>query len=138
MAALDDVERELENIRVALRQAADDRSSSRFEELFSTLYTLWVGRGRSSEGASWAAELSARPDLDPARPHRRARLRRVGDEPDQPRGRAGAGREAIALAASTGAAPPLIATCTMGLGAMMQGETDEAIATCDRVDRAVG
>ena len=64
VAALDDIERELENIRVALRQAADDRSSSRFEELFSTLFTLWVGRGRNAEGASWATELLGRPDLD--------------------------------------------------------------------------
>ena len=45
LAALEAVERELENIRVALRHAADDHTSSRFEELISSLFTLW-SRGR--------------------------------------------------------------------------------------------
>ena len=84
IAALEDIERELENIRVALRQAADDRSSSRFEALFSALFTLWSARGRNSEGASWAVELLGRPDVEPRRPHRGPRLRRVGHKPDQP------------------------------------------------------
>jgi predicted ATPase/class 3 adenylate cyclase len=58
-AALDEVETELENIRVALRQAADDHTSSRFEELYSALYLLWLGR-KPSEGTSWALELKGR------------------------------------------------------------------------------
>ena len=39
-AAVDEIERELDNIRVALRHAVDDHSSSRFEELFSSLFTV--------------------------------------------------------------------------------------------------
>ena len=34
LAALDEIEPELENIRVALRQAADDKTTARFDEMF--------------------------------------------------------------------------------------------------------
>jgi hypothetical protein len=132
-AALDEVERELENMRVALRRAADDRSSSRFEELYSALPLLWITRNRSSEGTSWATELIARPDLDPA-----IRIRALGDAA------AVANLHSLALAeelahaaedlwATTRAAPPLLAVSVMNLGTMMQGRTEEAIAGCDRV-----
>ena len=40
---------------------------------------------------------------------------------------------AQAIAESTGAAPPLQATAVLGLGAMMQGRTEAALAACDRV-----
>ena len=72
VAAGDAIERELDNIRVALRQAAGDHTSSRFEELFATLYSLWQ-HGRSSEAAAWSTELRHRPDLDP-----RARIVALG------------------------------------------------------------
>ncbi|MDQ6855309.1 MAG: adenylate/guanylate cyclase domain-containing protein, partial [Actinomycetota bacterium] len=133
VAALEDVERELENIRVALRQAADDRSTSRFEEIFSALHTLWVARGRNSEGASWAAELLGRPDLEP-----RARIVALGFAASvtNPTSLAAAHELAAAatdLSATTGAAPPLFAMTVMSLGAMMQGRTEDAIAGCDQV-----
>ena len=77
VAALDEVERELENIRVALRQAADDHTSSRFEELFGALYTLWQaaaatrrarrGRPSSDVGPIW---IPAPASWRSASPHR--------------------------------------------------------------------
>jgi hypothetical protein len=132
LAALDDIEREFENVRVALRLAADDHSSSRFEEMFSALFTLWVGVGRNAEGASWATELLGRPDLDP-------RLRIValgfGASVTNPTSLAVAQEMAAAaadLAETTGAAPPLVAMMVMNLGAMMQGRGEAAISGCDR------
>jgi predicted ATPase/class 3 adenylate cyclase len=133
LAALDDIEREFENIRVALRQAADDHSSSRFEELFGALFTLWHSRGRTSEGASWATALLSRPDLDP-----RARIIALGFAASvtNPTSLAVAQELAAAaahLSATTGAAPPLVAMTVMNLGAMMQGRTEAAIAGCEQV-----
>jgi predicted ATPase len=132
IAALDEVEREFENIRVALRQAADDHSSSRFEELFSTLFTLWVGRARNAEGASWASELLGRPDGDA-----RARIVALGfgASVTNPASLAAArelAQAAIDLSARTGAAKPAAAMAVMGLGAMMQGRREEAVSCCDR------
>jgi hypothetical protein len=132
-AALDEVEPELENIRLALRRASDDRSSLRFEELYSALFLLWIARNRSSEATSWAMELKARPDLEPA-----TRIRALGFAA------AVANLHSLALARELGqaadnlwtttrAAPPLMAVSMMNLGAMMQGRTEEAIAGCDRV-----
>jgi predicted ATPase len=132
-SALNEVEPELDNIRVALRRAADDRSSSRFEELYSALYLTWVARDRQAEGMSWGKELQARPVLDPAT--------RIGglsfaasvatnynlalaDE---------LAHAADELSAATQAAPPVRAMSVMNLVAMMQGRTEEAIAGCDRV-----
>jgi len=133
VAALDDIEREFENIRVALRQAADDHTSSRFEELLIALFTLWHARGRNSEGASWATALLGRPDVDP-----RARIVALGfgASVTNPTSLAAAQEMAAAaaeLSATTGAAPPLIAMTVVNLGAMMQGRTEAAIAGCERV-----
>jgi predicted ATPase/class 3 adenylate cyclase len=133
LVAIVDLERELENIRVAFRRAADDRSSSRFEDLFSALFTLWVGRGRNSEGASWAAELLSRPDLEP-----RARIVALGfaasvTNPNSLAVAQGMAAAAVDLSASTGAAAPLVAMTVMNLGAMMQGRGEAAIAGCDQV-----
>jgi predicted ATPase len=135
--ALDEIEPELENIRVALRRAAADRTSSRFEELFGALFVLWIARNRSSEGTSWAMELTTRPDLDPA-----IRIRALGFAA------AVASLHSLALArdlaqaaddlwGTTRAAPPLMAVSMLNLGAMMQGRTEEAIAGCDRVTALV-
>ena len=76
-AALDDVERELENIRVALRQAADDHSSSRFEELFSAaLHALaWARPAHGGHVVGRGAPAAAR--SGPRGAHRGARLRRI-------------------------------------------------------------
>src|SRR5207247_2332217 len=125
-AALAEIERELDNIRVALRQAADNHTSSRYEELFSTLYTLWYGRGRNSEGASWATELTRRPDLDPA-----TRIVALGFAATTLINSSLAAAEemaqaAVELAASTGAAPPLNAIVARSIGAMMQGKNAAA------------
>ena len=132
-AALRDVERELEHIRVALRQAADDHSSSRFEEMFSALFTLWGGHGRNSEGASWAAELLRRPEADP-----RARIVALGFAASvtNPTNLAAAEQMATAaadLSDTTGAAPPLVAMTVMNLGAMMQGRGEAATEGANRV-----
>jgi hypothetical protein len=132
-AALDEVEGELENIRVALRRAAADRSSSRFEELYSALYLLWIARGRLSEGTSWAIELRGRPVLDPA-----VRIVTLGFGSHVANSNSIALGQELAhaakdLAAATHAAAPILATSVINLGALMQGRTGEAIAGCDRL-----
>jgi predicted ATPase len=132
VAARDEVERELENIRVALRHAADDRTSSRFDELYGATYTIWITRGRTSEGASWAAELLGRPVVEP-----RARILALGfaasvTNPSNVAVAQEMARAADDLSASTHAAP-LLALTAMSLGAMMQGRTEAAITDCDRV-----
>ncbi len=130
IAALHEIECELDNIRVALRQAADDQTSSRFEALFSLLYVLWT-RGRNSEGASWATQLTRR-SVDPA-----TRIEALGlaanvlinislAEAEE------LAQAAVDLAAATGAAPPLHAILAMNIGAVMQGRNETAIAGCDQ------
>ena len=131
VAARDAVERELENIRVALRQAADDHTSSRFEELFASLFTVW--RSRLSEGMSWAAELQHRPDLDPA-----ARIVALGFAASVTmNGNLAAAEElaatAEALWQATHAVPPIVAISVMGMRAVLQGKADVAVAFCDRL-----
>jgi hypothetical protein len=129
-AALDEVEPELENIRVASRHAADDHSSARFEELYGALFLLWLGR---SEGTSWTLELKARPDLDPA-----IRIVTFGFAASVAINNSLALANELAhaaadLSAATHAAPPLLAISVTSLVAMMQGRTEEAIAGCDRL-----
>jgi predicted ATPase len=131
-AAMDEVECELENIRVALRRAADDHSSSRFEELYSALYLLWLGR-KPSEGTSWAMELKARPDSDPA-----IRIVTLGFAASATINNSLTLAQELAkaaddLSAAAHAAPPLVAISATSLVTMMQGGTEEAIAGCDRV-----
>jgi predicted ATPase/class 3 adenylate cyclase len=131
--ALDEVVRELENIRVALRQAADDARSSRFDELYSALYLLWIGRGRLSEGTTWARELRDRLAADPV-----ARIVALGFAANVTSGSAlGLGNElasaAIELAGATGLGPPLMAHAVIGLVAMMQGDIPAAIDACEQV-----
>jgi predicted ATPase len=131
-AALDEFEGELENIRVALRRAAGDGSSSRFEELYSALYLLWLTRDRSSEGTAWAIELRDRPVVDPAKRivtlgfaasvvnlHSLALAQELAHAADE-------------LAAATHAAVPLVAISMLSLSAMMQGRAEEAIGGCGR------
>jgi predicted ATPase len=132
-AALDEIEPEMENIRLALRRATDDHSSSRFEELYSALYVLWVQQDRQAEGVSWAMELKARPDLDPA-----VRIVALGLAASVVTNSSLALARELAQAANdlstvTHAAPPLLALASMSLGEMMQGQTEEAIAGCDRL-----
>jgi predicted ATPase len=131
VAALHEIERELDNLRVALRYAAEDHTSSRFEVLFSLLYVLWT-RGRNSEGASWATQLTKR-RVDPA-----ARIVALGmaanvlinislEEAEV------LAHAAIDLAAATAAAPPLQAIVAKNISAMMQGNNEAAVAGCDQV-----
>jgi predicted ATPase len=129
--ARDAVERELENIRVALRQAADDHTSSRFEALFTSMFTVW--RNRLSEGVSWAAELQHRPDLDPA-----ARIVALGFAASVTINGNLALAEEFAAAAealwlATHAVPPLNAIAVMGMSALMQGKTEVALDYCGRL-----
>jgi predicted ATPase len=133
LAALGEIVSELENIRRALRHAADDRTSPRFEQMFFCLFSLWLSSGSCLEGAAWAAELPQRPDLDA-----RARILALGfgavitNNNDLTRADAMA-EAAETLSASTGVPSPLLALTVKGLGAAMQGRPDEAIAFCDRV-----
>jgi predicted ATPase len=131
--ALDDIERELENIRLSLRQSADDHESSRFEEVYGSLDPLWLGRSRAVEGAAWAAELQLRPNLDPG-----ARIAALGAAAnvvaniDLAEAEAMAGA-AIALWEATGAARPLRAMTVIAQVATMQGRSVAAIEQCDRI-----
>jgi hypothetical protein len=132
-AALHETEQELENIRLALRHAADDRSSSRFEELYSALYLLWISLDRQAEGMSWAMELKTRPVLDAAR-----RIIALGFAASVANNNSLALAEELALAADSlsaaaDAAPALLAVATLCLVAMMRGRPEEAISGCDRV-----
>jgi predicted ATPase len=131
--ALDEVEAELENIRVALREAADDHDSPRFDELYSALYLLWISRGRLYEGVAWAVELHARPAVDPA-----ARIAALGFAANISNGSdlvlaRDVANSAIDLARQRGAGHALMATAVVGVGAMMQGNIAEAIAACEDV-----
>jgi predicted ATPase len=131
-AALDEVEGELENIRVALRRAAADGSSSRFEELYSALYLLWLTRDRSSEGTAWAIELKRRPEVDPT-----TRIVALGFAASVAAHQDLTLADELAhatddLAALTHAAAPLVAVSVLSLSAMMQGRAEDAIAGCGR------
>jgi hypothetical protein len=132
-AALDEVEPELENIRLALRRAADDHSSSRFEGLYGALYEVWIGRSRSSEGTSWATELTARPVLDPD-----IRIGALGFAASVVLNNSLTAGEELAraaedLSAATKAAPPLLALSVSSVGNLMRGRTEEALESSDRV-----
>lgn len=129
--ALDEVEAEFENIRVALRQAADDRRSTRFEQMYSALYLLWIARPRLSEGLAWATELLDRSDVDPA-----ARVTALGFAANVVNGSDLTFAKRLAtcavdLAAATNTPAPLIATAVLSISAMMQGDVPAAIANCD-------
>ena len=137
-AALDEVEGDLENIRVALRRAADDGSSSRFEELYSALYLLWLTRDRSSEGTAWAIELKGRPEVEAA-----TRIVALGFAASVAARQDLAvadelARAADELAAATHAAVPLVAMSALSLSTMMQGRAEEAIAGCGRTIALAG
>ena len=128
-----DIDRELENIRVALRRAAEERSSSRFDLLYTAMFTIWHTSGRMPEGATWAREFLDRPCID-----RRDRIVALGfaamvaNESDVAFGEALA-EAAVDLAASSGAAPPLVALTVLALVAMMRGDTETAIANVERM-----
>jgi predicted ATPase len=131
--ALAAVEGELENIRVAIRQAADDHSSARFEELYCALYPLWIGRGRLSEGVTWALLLRDREVVDVA-----PRITALGFAANVANGSdlvlaAELAHTAIALAETAGERGALLAKAVLGLCSMMQGRIQEALAACDEV-----
>jgi predicted ATPase len=131
--ALDDVVAELENVRVALRKVADDAGSARFDELYSSLYPLWTGHGRLSEGTAWARELRGSTPADPV-----ARIVALGFAANVSNGSdLELGREladaAIGLADDSGLGLPLMARAAFSVGAMMQGDIAAAITSCDRV-----
>ena len=132
LAALDAIERELENIRVALRHAADDVSSSRFDELFVLLQVFW-NRDRIDEGPAWVAELQHRPVVDPA-----ARIVALGFAAVVMNSIDLAVAQALAEAAenlwvSTASTPPLVALAAVSTVELMRGQTEAAIASCERV-----
>jgi predicted ATPase/class 3 adenylate cyclase len=132
LRAREEVEGELENIRVALRHAADDHSSARFEHLYAALFTVWQ-RNRCLEGASWALELRARPDSDPI-----ARIAALGDaahvtqQVDIAVG-AELAEAAEALAATTEGARPLAALGVSAMVELYQGRSEAAIGRAEHV-----
>jgi hypothetical protein len=133
LLAIGEIEPELENIRVALRQTADEETTSRFDTMFRTLYQLWIARGRVAEGASWGRALLDRPVVDA-----RERILALGvaasvTNPTDLVAAREIAETAQAIARSTGAAPALHATAVKGLGAMMQGQTEAAVAACESV-----
>jgi hypothetical protein len=134
MRALDEIEAELENIRVALRVAADDASSTRFDAAFAAMFTLFQSR-RASEGRSWAEPLTTQPGDDP-----RARIIALGFgatiayQSDHALGDALA-RAAIEMSDATRAAPALMAISSMSIGQLRQGDTRAALSGCDLVLR---
>jgi predicted ATPase/class 3 adenylate cyclase len=132
LRARDEVEGELENIRVALRHAADDHSSARFEHLYEALFTVWQ-RNRCLEGASWGIELRGRPDSDPI--PRIAALGVAAHVTQMIDLAVGAelAEAAEALAATTDGALPLAALAVSAIVDLYQGRTDAAIAGAEHV-----
>ena len=132
--ALDDIERELENIRLSLRQSADDHESSRFEEVYGSLDPLWLGRSRAVEGVAWAAELQLRPDLDPG-----ARIAALGAAAKvvakyRPRGGRGDGRRCSSRSGRHRRGSAAAGDDGRSLKfATMQGRSVAAIEQCDRI-----
>ncbi|MEO8696088.1 MAG: adenylate/guanylate cyclase domain-containing protein [Acidimicrobiales bacterium] len=131
IAARAAVEDELENIRVALRHAADDHTSARFEQLFISLYTVW-SLGRLVEGAAWVAALQGRATVDPA-----ASILALGFASSMMLTRNMSIAEDLVQAAedlwlSTRAAPPVVAISVASATAMMQGRNADAIEGCER------
>ena len=98
------------------------------------LHSSGSARGRTSEGASWAAELLGGPIVDP-----RARIVALGfaasvANPTEPGRRRGDGRgRRRPLGDRPARRAPLVAMTVMNLGAMMQGRTEAAIAGCEQV-----
>jgi predicted ATPase len=133
LVAIGEIESELENIRVALRQAADDETTTRFDVMYQRLYHVWIARGRAVEGASWGRSLLDRRVVDA-----RERILALGvaasvtnpSDLDTARRMA---ETAQTIAESTGAAPALQATAVISIGDMMRGQTEAAVAACDRV-----
>lgn len=62
--ALDDLDCEWSHVRVVLRDAVDDGASDRFDRLYEALGPAFLGRGRSSEGMLWGAEMIGTPFTD--------------------------------------------------------------------------
>ena len=102
--------------------------------MFACLFPLWLGRGRTLEGLTWCGEaLRDRPVVDP-----RASIVALGfgvlianaSDLDLAQEMV---TTAEALSQSTGAAVPLQAIGVRGLGALMQGRSDDAIADAEQV-----
>ena len=132
LAALDEIEGELENIRVALRHAADDHSSPRFEDLYASLLAIWQ-RNRNLEGASWAAELRARPEIDPAARITALEVAAYVSTLIDLAAAAELAEAAEALAAFTTGKSPLMALSISAFVELSQGRADQAIAGAERV-----
>ncbi len=131
-AALDEIEDELENIRVALRHAADDHSSARFEHVYASLHAVWK-RSRHVEGASWAIELRSRPETDPVE-----RIDALGVAADMAlmidvAGRRSSEKPPEELAASTSGKLALLALGVSAFVELLQGRTEEAIARAESI-----
>ncbi len=133
-AALDEITRSFENIRVTLRHAAEDLDSARFEEMFICLFPLWHGRGRTLEGLAWCGEaLRERPVIDPRTSSSRSASARSSQMP------------ATSTSPKRWSLPPKPSRSQparrchsrpsrfRSLRALMQGRSDDAIAEAERL-----
>ncbi|MEE9416606.1 MAG: adenylate/guanylate cyclase domain-containing protein [Acidimicrobiales bacterium] len=121
------------HVRAVLKLAADDDESTRFEEMYAALGTLWNEHGRTTEGVRWARVLLDRRVLDP---HLRvAALNSASGAMNVQQ--AGAAKpfneEAIALWRVHDTEPPLCALANQALDAMLNGRDDEGRALCRQV-----
>jgi predicted ATPase len=127
LRATAEVEHEWENIRAAMRHDAGDEASPRFEHVFGALYQQYIAGGRQNEGFTWAIEIARRTTID-----RDTRIVALGfacsvaHNTDPARGLQVA-REAVSLAESPGAAPPVMALGELSINAVMQGNNAAAI-----------
>jgi predicted ATPase len=128
-----EVEREFENIRVAMRRDAGNDASPRFELLFGALYLLFIAGGRQNEGLSWANEIARRTAID-----RDTRIVALGfaasvaHNTDPARGMQ-TSQEAIDLARAPGAKAPTLAMSELSVNAVMRGDNAGAISFGRRV-----
>jgi predicted ATPase len=127
-----EVDREFENIRVAMRHDAGDETSPRFEHIFGALYQVYIAGGRQTEGLSWANEVARRTAID-----RDTRIVALGfaatvaHNTEPARGMQLA-REAVALA-EPGSVPPILASSELGINAVMQGDNTAAVGYAQQV-----
>lgn len=131
-AAIKVIEADWQNIRAALQSAADDVTSSRFEEMYAALAPVWNAHGRASEGAQWASELLERPVLDPAR-RAAAIIPAAGALNIQGAGGGNAFvEEAEELWRTHGTEAPVGALANRALDAMLSGQDELASELCDQ------
>lgn len=125
--AFDDLEREWEHIRVALRATADDVESDRFERILDGLAPFFLCRDRQREAVLWAAELLDRPIRDPLlREHNLAHAAISAQHFDRSQAE-GAIAEVDRLQLEFDLSPSPLTTSLRATQAMMRGDNELAL-----------